>query len=881
MANPEDMQTVGESAPLNVGGTENFVPGVTDRNVGGTENFIPGVTDRVVFNPEVTDRVVSGGEEFVPGITDRNVGGGEEFVPGVTDRNNPTNSLNQSDAETARLTRQSKDAAKVEAKPSGQPQIAVDNPLHQFDSYTYGLSLYMLSVDNYASMIAATDNFNPPANSLLIASAGRGSANRNPHFNTEFYFENLEMTTIISDTPENKNTNLIEGNFRLIEPLGFTFINRLIKAAASVTNPTSSPRYEQQCYLLKIEFFGIKDGEVKKTPAEVTDPKNNNQVGTTKYLPVMIVNLKAEVTERGSVYTIEFVPYSHQALLDKNLTIQTGFLVSGSTVGEILGFGSNKNNPIYTVKNGVNNYYKLLAEKKTNASDYNIINFEIDAEIAAAKIFPSGKGSIRSSSILQQKDANNWMVQPGQRLDSLIEHIIMNSNFITSQIGNKDRAKEVLKTFKILPKIKHKGYDEVLNSNIYETTYVIKQHEKTTKQPAAIKPKPPGQVKIYNYMFTGKNIDIIDFKIDFNVLYFQTIPAYQNEGAVSQGEAATSGAEQKSVAAENNAKQPARPVIKGNLAAAQNVPVASAPNKSGVGGSESNKRDIAAHVAIDLLNDPKSGDLVNLDLRIIGDPLFIKQDDLFYPPSLEDDSTQFLTKNGSYIMDRGELFVLVKFQTPEDYDETTGLTNLKDNDYGYSEFSGFYKVITVKNSFENGKFEQTLSLVRVWFDEEFLKETEKAEKQYEADRQKLELAIPDHKFIAPAKIQEAFGQLSVLESKVAGGGNLLKALSSGAIGGAAIGSLIDGKAGALKGALVGSGLGALTNGENPLSAIGDSVTGAVSDLSQKLSLDRLTQGVGYSNPIENEDSPISSGGLVDSDGNPVLSSDGTQIRTGG
>jgi hypothetical protein len=53
-----------------------------------------------------------------------------------------------------------------------------------------------------------------------------------------------------------------------------------------------------------------------------------------------------------------------------------------------------------------------------------------------------------------------------------------------------------------------------------------------------------------------------------------------------------------------------------------------------------------------------------------------------------------------------------------DYDEIKGIADVASSRYRYSEFSGVYKIITVDNSFSNGKFEQSLTLAKLLYDQE-------------------------------------------------------------------------------------------------------------------------------------------------------------------
>jgi hypothetical protein len=114
------------------------------------------------------------------------------------------------------------------------------------------------------------------------------------------------------------------------------------------------------------------------------------------------------------------------------------------------------------------------------------------------------------------------------------------------------------------------------------------------------------------------------------------------------------------------------------------------------------------------------GDMINVKLKIIGDPEFIKQDDLFYNP--ENNPQQRVERHvdprtNSIAYDAGEVFCKLAFKTPRDFDPNKGLM-----DFGKVEtsvFSGIYRLITVENEFTRGQFSQNLTLVRLFNQPDF------------------------------------------------------------------------------------------------------------------------------------------------------------------
>jgi hypothetical protein len=124
------------------------------------------------------------------------------------------------------------------------------------------------------------------------------------------------------------------------------------------------------------------------------------------------------------------------------------------------------------------------------------------------------------------------------------------------------------------------------------------------------------------------------------------------------------------------------------------------------------KAEITKEIQKNVLNT-RGGDMISVNLKIVGDPDLIKQDDFFYnyEPKAREKNMR-VSENGSIIYDSEEVFARITFNSPGDYDDTTGLAMPKTGEYSSNIFSGIYKILRVKNNFSNGKFEQELELVR-------------------------------------------------------------------------------------------------------------------------------------------------------------------------
>jgi hypothetical protein len=117
--------------------------------------------------------------------------------------------------------------------------------------------------------------------------------------------------------------------------------------------------------------------------------------------------------------------------------------------------------------------------------------------------------------------------------------------------------------------------------------------------------------------------------------------------------------------------------------------------------------------------------MLNIKLKIIGDPTWIKQDDMVLSVSQASANggnaidtakaviSNGLNKAGSLVFASGEISVWINFKIPADIDENTGGMTTSWQLNGESRFTGVYKCMTIDNVFENGQFTQTLDLIRI------------------------------------------------------------------------------------------------------------------------------------------------------------------------
>ena len=134
--------------------------------------------------------------------------------------------------------------------------------------------------------------------------------------------------------------------------------------------------------------------------------------------------------------------------------------------------------------------------------------------------------------------------------------------------------------------------------------------------------------------------------------------------------------------------------------------------------SVTTQKDSKAVAATSAAEHIKEGaDTISVKLKIVGDPQFIKQDEVFYSPdAVKAEGGKYgepgSLVGGSISTDGGQVHIRLTWKTPVDIDDVTGgLT--ESSKYKSSSLSGIYQVLTVDNTFSHGKFEQDIECIRL------------------------------------------------------------------------------------------------------------------------------------------------------------------------
>jgi hypothetical protein len=217
-------------------------------------------------------------------------------------------------------------------------------------------------------------------------------------------------------------------------------------------------------------------------------------------------------------------------------------------------------------------------------------------------------------------------------------------------------------------------------------------------------------VKEYNYIYTGKNDDVLNFDIQIDTAFFNAVQAdfgQLTRTSVTQG-------------ANTLAAPPAQPVFGQNDGNTNNIPstgTAAASTVSNVntgqqGGGVTNHPETQIARAFNDAIVNSNTDLVSANIEIWGDPYYIADSGMGNYNAPEIPGILNINPNGSIDYQSSEVDVLINFRTPIDIGADGMMDYPGAGTRPVGAFSGLYQVLTVKNKFSGNRFTQELETIR-------------------------------------------------------------------------------------------------------------------------------------------------------------------------
>jgi len=212
------------------------------------------------------------------------------------------------------------------------------NVLDNFSSYTYSISIYLMSPQDYQRLLSTGKRFLPGYQLLMqsggiplqsgvvpnsaeaedtIAQGGVSlSQGRNQFFPLDYYIDDVEIKSVIQGKGTGGAHNAVELKFRITEPNGITLLENLYKATyqyitqgGGATKGVSPGNYAAQNYLMVVRFYGYDENGNAVVAPPTSDPagKTDNRAIVEKFIPFQFTAIKFKVSNKLTEYQCEAV----------------------------------------------------------------------------------------------------------------------------------------------------------------------------------------------------------------------------------------------------------------------------------------------------------------------------------------------------------------------------------------------------------------------------------------------------------------------------------------------------------------------------------------------------------------------------------------------
>jgi len=639
-------------------------------------------------------------------------------------------------------------------KSAPKPGRRLQNPLGEFSSYTYQLTLYMITPDAYEAFIASgrkTINVLTGANAssesggaYIIAQSGginNTSSKRAPGFELDYYIDDLKIVSNTNGKETQTASNVSEMSFNIYEPYGFSFISNLKFAGEALQKKSNTKNYKglqnpsKQFFIIGIRFQGYdKNGNVITGNENfsgnggVLDPNASLTDGAFQtFYDIMLTGMKFKIDGKATTYSITAASLPPATAMGiKRSRIDKGATIVANTVREAIdGDGEgieglltklNKTQEDYK-KNGsieIPNVYKvrfignkeelgfkeletasIVSKADLDKSKWRMSNIKNSSGVndntsTAAKpdntkrqiVFPS------DTPVLQ---AITQIVAQSSYLEEAMKVVYTDNLQPDSGSDSDDELKpdtnKTIRWYNLSSEVKCLGWDNKVGDFAFEITYVIQPYDTPVVLSAYTNAaaKYYGPHKRYDYWYTGKNSEIINYEQVLNNAYF-------NVALAPTGDQASQGGP---------------------------VDVSTIPGKR-QNQSRLGKLDVgmeAQNSYITSLFDP--GSYAEAKVTIMGDPDFLIQES---PGSINDVYNQFYGTDGYRInANGGQVFIEINFKEAQDYKNSTGLLSINESILFWKYPSAIlkdiasrgggisYMVIRVVSTFKGGKFVQDIN----------------------------------------------------------------------------------------------------------------------------------------------------------------------------
>ena len=650
------------------------------------------------------------------------------------------------------------------------PGKRLKNPLGEFSSYTYQLSLYMITPDAYNAFIASGRREINVLNNAVGAGAGgafliaqSGGVNnetqqRAPGFTFDYGIDNLSFNVSTNAKANETASNTTSFKFQIIEPYGFSFITKLKQANdalagyAKATGAGWSANPSKQFFILGIKFLGYDaSGNIitgnENYDGNTLDPNSTGNGLFQTYYDIVISSIKFKIDGKATTYNIEAASLAPQSAF----SIKRGMIngtkeITAGTVEEAFNelFGKlNKEQEDLLKSESIGKANKYKVRFIGSAGEIGLASLVSPEDLDKFKWPGSGAKTTQESSaareVVSQPDntkrtitfnndtpilqaINNIIAQSSYLRDALqvvYTTSLENDKKKSGTVENKPDTKKTIKWYNCSAEISNAEWDEVIADWAYTMTYIIQTYETPVIDSAYANPgkKYYGPHKRYEYWYTGKNSEVLMYEQNLDNSFFNV---------VLDGGTGTPTSSSGGNAAPSSTSSGTAPAGSGNSGGSGGATSTSkTPNKRTSQpriGKLGNAME-AQNNYLTSLYDPGAYALAKI--TILGDPDFLVQDSAGSENQIY---SRFYGTNGFTVNPNGgQVFIEIDFKEAVDYvsgggenldgtKQAAGTLNINESilfwkypeDISKQVKGVSYMVREVQSTFANGAFKQVL-----------------------------------------------------------------------------------------------------------------------------------------------------------------------------
>jgi hypothetical protein len=364
-----------------------------------------------------------------------------------------------------------------------------------------------------------------------------------------------------------------------------------------------------------------------------------------------------------------------------------------------------------------------IGKAKMNFTDDQTKNVLTDDE----KTLWDSKKKISKASQINSTKEGLLSFKKGARIEDVITNVILYSDYAKSLLGDSD-ANGFKNWFKVVPRVFYINDSEILEkTGAYPKLIVFDVIEHKVHESLFVKPNKKTNVekinnfvvKEYDYLFTGKNLDVLKFDIQINAALVAQLPSDHADSKEDPNK--KTKAEKETQSNIDNSKGDTTKNNTGSGITVTNMFYSPRKATMEAVGELSTEQKLALEFHDFITTGGVA--FAQADLTILGDPYFIADSGIgnYYAQMAKNanGTVSFVNKDGSMDPNFTSIYIVLNFRTPIDY-ASNGQTIFKDTASQLNksfakldQFSGVFRVSELENIFENGVFRQELKLVRV------------------------------------------------------------------------------------------------------------------------------------------------------------------------